>query len=122
MFNRVSVRLEATFQKIKGHLADYETVDGNIISIYTLTPEEFIIEKTNTYLKRKKIRDLWDIFFLLKLVRNNLAVKAHINRLIKKFSSPIDEQDLKTSILEGISPSAEEMMEYIKRKWEATNT
>ena len=29
VFNRVSVRLEATFQSIKGHLVDYETADGN---------------------------------------------------------------------------------------------
>ena len=61
--NRVHVRLEATFQKIHGHLTDYETLDGSIISIYSLTPEEFVKEKVPTYQKRRKIRDLYDIFF-----------------------------------------------------------
>ena len=69
----------------------------------------------------QKIRDLWDIFFLLKLVKNPSEIKSHINRLLKKYSTPIDEADLKTIILEGITPSAREMIEYIKR-WESTNT
>jgi len=115
--NRTSVRLEATFQKIDGVICDYEMVDGNIISIYGLTPESFLAEKSNTYLKRFKVRDLWDVFFLLKNIQNPKDMKE-IQNLINNYKKPIDEQDLKTIILEGIVPSAEEMINYIKRKWE----
>jgi|SRR3989338_1855871 len=115
--DRISVRLEATFQKILGVLCDYEMSDGNFISIYSLTPEQFLVEKVNTYLKRFKVRDLWDIFFLLKNIENPGKIKE-IEKLIKNYKKPIDEENLKVILLEGVVPSAREMIDYIKRKWE----
>ena len=115
--DRVSVRLEATFQKIQGVICDYELSDGNINSIYSLTPEQFLVEKVNTYLKRLKVRDLWDIFFLLKKIENPQEIKE-LGLLIKNYKSPIDEVNLKIILLEGIIPSAKEMYEYIRNKWE----
>lgn len=116
-FERTSVRLEATFQRIPSVICDYEMSDGNFISIYSLTPEDFITEKARTYLKRFKIRDLWDIFFLLKLAENVKKLKE-IEKLIKNYKRPIDEEDLKIILLDGIVPSSSEMIEYIRRKWE----
>jgi len=116
-FDRILVRLEATFQKISGVICDYEMVDGNLISIYSLKIEDFLIEKANTYLKRFKIRDLWDIFFLIKNVQSINKIKE-IENLIKNYKKPVDEENLRIIILEGIVPSAEEMIEYIKKKWE----
>ena len=110
-------RLEATFQKISGVICDYEMSDGNFISIYSLTPEQFLVEKVNTYLKRFKVRDLWDIFFLLKNIENPGKIKE-IEKLIKNYKKPIDEENLKVILLEGVVPSAREMIDYIKRKWE----
>src|SRR3989338_8323712 len=74
-FERISVRLEAIFHKISGVICDYEMSDGNIISIYSLTPKSFLVEKSNTYLKRFKVRDLWDVFFLLKMVNDTSSIK-----------------------------------------------
>ncbi len=119
---RVAVRLEATYQKVKRNLQEYETVDGRKISIYTLTPEEFIIEKVATYLKRFKIRDLYDIFFLLKDVSHLELIKTELSQLIHSYKPPVDSADLKAIILDGLVPSAEEMLNYIKRKWESANT
>ena len=115
--NRLLVRLEATFQKISGIICDYEMSDGNIISIYSLTPESFLVEKSSAYLKRFKVRDLWDVFFLLKIVEDPRAIKE-IGNLIKNYKRPLDEGDLRVILLEGIVPSANEMIDYIKRKWE----
>ncbi|MBU3907421.1 MAG: nucleotidyl transferase AbiEii/AbiGii toxin family protein [Nanoarchaeota archaeon] len=115
--NGLSVSLEATFQRISGIICDYEMSDGNIISVYSLTPESFLVEKSKTYLKRFKVRDLWDVFFLLKIIDNPKEVKE-IGNLIKDYKKPLDEEDLKVILLEGIVPSADEMVEYIKRKWE----
>ncbi|MEK6812869.1 MAG: nucleotidyl transferase AbiEii/AbiGii toxin family protein [Nanoarchaeota archaeon] len=121
MWERITVRLKATFQSKKRSIADYELVNGNYISIYTLTPEEFIKEKIAAYLKRKKIRDLWDIFFLLPQVKEEKEIRRELKILIENFVPPIDEADLKAIILQGIVPSSREMMEYIKRKWERAN-
>lgn len=116
--NRTSVRLEATFQKVNSVICDYEMSDGNIFLIYSLTPESFVIEKTNTYLNRFKIRDLWDIFFLLSFIKGAKKI-SELGNLIKNYKIPIDEEDLKVILLEGIVPSAEEMINYIKQKWES---
>lgn len=116
--DRAAVRLEATYQKAQGHIVDYETADGNIIVVYSLTPEEFITEKVDTYLKRRKIRDLYDLFFLIKLVKDEKAIRPWIVKLIGSYQPPLDEEDLKAILLEGITPSSKEMMDYIKRNRE----
>ncbi|HIH31855.1 TPA: hypothetical protein HA235_04045 [Candidatus Woesearchaeota archaeon] len=121
VYNRVNVRLEAAFQRISGVIVDYEKIDGSIISVYGLTVEQLVKEKSFTYMKRRKVRDLWDVFFLLKLVKDREFIQNEIRLLIKKYAPPIDESDLKAIIIEGIIPSAKEMIEYIKRKWENPN-
>lgn len=115
--NRVFVSLEATFQKKESVICDYEMSDGNFISVYSLSIKDFVIEKSTTYLKRFKVRDLWDVFFLLKNVKDPQKIKE-IGVLIEKYKKPVDEGDLKTLLLEGVIPSAEDMVRYIKRKWE----
>lgn len=120
LYNRNSVRLEGTFQTKKGVLIDYKKVDETIISIYGLTPEQLIHEKILTYGKRKKVRDLYDIFFLLKYT-DFTAVKTEIKQLIDTYEPPFDETDLRTVIIEGLVPTAQDMIAYIKRKWENPN-
>ncbi len=115
-FNNTLVRFEAIFKKYKGILKEYETTESNFMTIYTLTPEEFIHEKVNAYSKRRKIRDLYDIFFLLRYIKNKNEVKKQINNLINNYKKPLDESDLKILILEGIVPSSDKMIEYI-RNW-----
>lgn len=112
--NDTEVRFEALFKKASGVLKDYETAEGNIIIVYTLTPEEFIDEKANTYLKRLKVRDLYDIFFLLRHVKNKEDVKKVLKKLVDGFRKPEDESDLKVLILEGIIPETDKMLNYIK--------
>jgi len=112
--NNATVRLEGVFKKVEGVLKEYETVDGNIVTVYTILPEEMIKEKIDAYLKRKKIRDIYDIFFLLRYIDKD-KVKRELKTLISKFKRPIDEKDLKPLIIDGIVPNTEEIMEYIKR-------
>lgn len=113
-FQRITVRLEALFKKVDGELMDYETAEGNLITIYTLLPETLLKEKINAYLKRKKIRDLYDIFFLLKKVEKK-KVKQQLRKLINNFTKPEDEKDLKALIIEGLVPSSKKMVNFIKR-------
>ncbi|MEM2193531.1 MAG: nucleotidyl transferase AbiEii/AbiGii toxin family protein [Candidatus Methanomethylicia archaeon] len=56
----VIVRFKATFKNFTVRL--FEMTDGISILVNTLTLEEVIIEKVSAYLKRRKIRDLYDIF------------------------------------------------------------
>ncbi len=113
--NSTIVRFESTFRIIKGTLKEYLTVDSNLIVVYTLTPEELIKGKVNAYLNRRKIRDIYDIFFLLRHIKNNKAVKNDLKKLINKFKPPIDPKELKVLILEGVVPTVEDMFNYIQR-------
>lgn len=106
------VRFEAVFKKVDGILKEYEKVEGNLITVYTLSAEELIVEKVDAYLNRRKIRDLYDIFFLLRYSKEGIT--SQLKKLIDYFVEPIDEKDLKLLILEGIVPTKDKMMQYIK--------
>jgi len=113
--NRIIVRFEALFRKsAPSILKEYEKSDGNLVTVYTLTPEEFIKEKVETYIKRRKIRDMYDIFFLLRFVEDKKKVTSYLDNFFRNYKEPLDEKDLKTIIIEGLIPSTQKMMEYIR--------
>jgi len=115
-FNASTVRFEALFKTIRSpFLKEYETSEGILINIFTLTSENLIEEKINTYLKRKKIRDLYDIFFLLRHAEKSAKLKEKLKVFVEKFSNPEDEQNLKTIIIIGVIPTVKNMMEHIER-------
>ena len=115
-FNDISVQFEALFKKTKNFiLKQYENSDGIFINVYTLSPEDLINEKADTYLKRKKIRDLYDIFFLLNYVSDKERVILSLKKLIKNFSKPEDEENLKAIIIIGVIPSSKDIIDYITR-------
>lgn len=117
-FNHTLVRFEALFKSVKGSLKEYETAEGNLLTVYSLAPEELVKEKVYAYLKRLKIRDLYDIFFLLRYVDSLDSVKMPLEKLLKNFKEPLDKKDLKVIILEGLVPTTEQMLSYIKRRFE----
>ncbi len=116
--NRVVVRFEALFKKHnESILKEYTKADGNLITVYTLNPEELLKEKACAYSKRRKIRDLYDVMFLLKYA-DKKHVQKEIKKLVREFEKPVDEKELKTLIIEGLVPDAEKMLDYIKRHME----
>jgi len=115
-FHGVETKFEATFQNKKPFFKKYETAESFFINVYTLTPEDLILEKVETYLKRKKIRDLYDIAFLINHVENKELVKSYLKKLIEKFEKPIDEENLANIIITGAVPSSDELFWEIK-KW-----
>ncbi len=115
-FNDISVQFEALFKKTKNFiLKQYENSDGIFINVYTLAPEDLINEKADTYLKRKKIRDLYDLFFLLNYVSDKEKIISSLKKLIKNFSKPEDEENLKAIIIIGVIPSSKDIIDYITR-------
>lgn len=115
IFHETSIRFEATFQIKKFIFKRYETSESFFINVYTLTPEDLIMEKVDAYLKRKKIRDLYDIFFLLNYVEKKDDVQKYLKRFIKNFTKPNDESNLGAIIISGATPHSEQLFEEIKR-------
>jgi len=115
VYQRIEVRIEIVFKKVKAILLDYECIDGRIIPIKGLAAEDLLEEKIEAFLDRKKMRDLYDIYFLLKFVKKNKEIEQKIDKIIKNFKKPEDEQEIKKLILFGYCPSSKEIIEYLKR-------
>lgn len=116
VYDGISIRFEATFQVKKSIFKKFETSESFFINVYTLTSEDLIVEKANTYLKRKRIRDLYDVYFLLNYIKRNSEVEATIRKLIKNFQKPIDEENLENIVISGAIPDYSQLFEGIK-KW-----
>ncbi|MEK6826078.1 MAG: nucleotidyl transferase AbiEii/AbiGii toxin family protein, partial [Nanoarchaeota archaeon] len=110
------IRFEATFQTKKSVFKRYETSESFFINIFTLSPENLIIEKISAYLKRRKIRDLYDIFFLLNYIEKIDNVKRDLNKLIKNYKKPFDEEALAEIIITGAVPDSQQLIESIKKQ------
>jgi len=111
----VAVRLEAVFKKVKAPvLRKFEMTDGTFILVNTLKPEEMLEEKIRTYFERRKVRDLYDVFFLTRIVEKQ-RVRGSVLKLVEKFTMPVDEKELKALIISGSIPKAEEMLESVRR-------
>lgn len=115
-FGRTMVRFEAVFKKTSSSLKEYETAEGNFITIYTLSPNALVKEKVAAYLSRFKIRDLYDIFFLLRHLDSSSLPREELKKLVGKFKKPVDEQELRVLILEGITPESGKMLAYISER------
>ncbi|MBI3033883.1 nucleotidyl transferase AbiEii/AbiGii toxin family protein [Candidatus Woesearchaeota archaeon] len=112
-FNRAQVRVEAIFTAKKGAiLKEYEQIDGNLMTVYTLSPEELLQEKIAACIKRKKARDLYDVFFLLRLVNSRPKGLAAVTAVQIE-----DEETLPAIILSGPIPTSQEMKRHITT-WE----
>ncbi len=114
-FGRQEVRLEALFKKVQGTLREYEAIEGNLLTVYSLSAEELIREKAAAYLSRRKVRDLYDVFFLLRHADSG-KVKPSLAALAEKHEMPVDAQELKVLIIEGAIPSPERMLAYIRER------
>ena len=115
LLNNTPTRFEATFQSKKPLFKKYETSESFFINVYTLSPEDLIIEKVETYLKRKKIRDLYDIYFLLSYVENKQLIGNYLKKLLENYEKPKDEENLASIIIVGLVPNANNLLVEIRR-------
>lgn len=116
-FREQTIRFEAILKNIKSYkTANFEMTDGTFIIVNTLKPEDIIQEKIDAYLKRRKIRDLYDVFFLLKLLEDKTKIKTPLKKILKEYQKPLDEKELKALLIVGAIPRTEDMLEEIK-KW-----
>lgn len=112
---RALVRVEVVFKRVDGELFDYECLDGRKIPVLGLPVKVLIREKIDAFLERKKVRDLYDVYFLLKFVERDEEVEEMIGKLIEKFEKPKDEDELEKVIIFGYAPKSTEILDYLKR-------
>lgn len=93
----------------------YETLAGGRMMVATLTPAGLVAEKASAYLDRRKVRDLYDIFFLLDLVEDRERVAKGLASFVGRYSPPEDGAQLKSIIVAGAVPTVDEMIEGVRR-------
>lgn len=115
-----SIELKVEIVKSKRKLnpvrANYERVDGSMLSILTLTPEDFILEKIAAYQSRRYIRDIYDIYQLIDRVFESKRIKEKLRKFIDSIENPINEGELQSIIISGLTPSFDYMVKYISGK------
>lgn len=108
---RVSLQIKTS--KKKGTLVSYEMTNGNRMEIYSLSPEELIIEKIEAYSDRLLIRDIYDIMILTRRVSEKKALAKKLGVFLKGIKKPRDEGVLKDLVYSGVIPSFNDMVEYL---------
>lgn len=110
----VEVRFEANFnKKVKNIVKNFEKTNGAFAAVLTLSPDELIVEKMNAYRSRKFIRDIYDVFHLVKYVEN-AKLLAEVRKFAETIGLPIDEKNLKILIYTGLAPTFGQMVENLR--------
>ncbi|HIH60916.1 MAG TPA: nucleotidyl transferase AbiEii/AbiGii toxin family protein [Ferroplasma sp.] len=94
---------------------EYELIDGNTLNVLSLSPENLIIEKIAAYKNRRFIRDLYDIYILIKHVKDRELIKSDLSNFLNHLEKPVDEDVLKTIVYLGLPPSYNKIVEYIRQ-------
>jgi len=112
----LSVRFEASFRDVRRVVVkSYEMVDGSFTAVRTLRPEALLAEKAAAYLSRKKVRDLYDVFFLTHIAEASDDTGKTLRALKKSFQPPLDYGSLRALIMTGSVPTVSDMKEAIER-------
>ncbi len=115
---KASIALEFAQKRImKSILATYIKTDGSQIDIFSLSPEAILSEKIEAYNSRRAIKDLYDIFILAHTVKLS-ETRSKIIKFMSEIKQPADENTLKYLIYNGPIPDTNELIEYIKRRYE----
>lgn len=102
------------FKKIpKPITKGFEKANATLINVQTLSPEDFISEKVNTYASRRYIRDLYDIYHLINYVKDKKKVAGKLKKFLKNIKPPRNNGELEKLIYRGAPPSFKEMVKYI---------
>ncbi|MEM4374826.1 MAG: nucleotidyl transferase AbiEii/AbiGii toxin family protein [Nitrososphaerota archaeon] len=110
------VRFEARIKKVdKFVVRPFELFDGSYILVRTLEPEDLVVEKVRAYLGRRRVRDLYDVFFLLQTQEVGGEAGEWLRRLVNGFRRPVDEDVLRTLVVSGVVPSVDDMLAVFER-------
>ncbi|MDG6903049.1 MAG: nucleotidyl transferase AbiEii/AbiGii toxin family protein [Nitrososphaerota archaeon] len=99
----------------------YETLDGGSMLVSALPPEELLQEKAAAYGDRRKVRDLYDVLFLLSRVEDVERARGAVGSLVDGYAPPVDGAELKALVLAGAAPTPAEMLEALER-WARRST
>lgn len=120
-FSGATLSFEAVIKNVTGFVVKpFEASDGTFMNVYTLLPEDLVLEKIEAYKARKKSRDLYDIWFLLNLVENPAKISGRLSNFVEGIEEPSDYAALRALIIMGPAPTFRDLVGGI-RSWAKRN-
>ncbi|MFH0885425.1 MAG: nucleotidyl transferase AbiEii/AbiGii toxin family protein [Candidatus Micrarchaeota archaeon] len=114
----VEVRVELNHSTSHaGAIKNYERMDGSIMTVLTLKPEELLLEKISAYRSRRLIRDIYDIFHLSSIAKESPELKGALRGFLHNLEPPLDEENLKAIVYSGAIPSFRQMAELLRSRF-----
>ena len=103
---------------VEGIISTYTNTDGSTIDIVSISPTEIALEKILAYKGRAEIRDIYDLYFIIKNVigRENVSqqLSGQLSNLLSKLQRPVDEGNLAKRVYSGRVPTFDEMAAELK--------
>ena len=94
---------------------EYVRADGTKMFINTLSEADFITEKIKAYNSRGYARDLYDIYHLLSSYgKPDNKINKKLGAFLKSIIPPKDEKQLKELVYEGVAPTFDTIINYIR--------
>ena len=109
------IRVEINKKLInKRVIAAYERMDGSFIDIYALGVDDLVREKMEAYNSRRFIRDLYDIYHLVRSFDISPDVKKEVRDFAEKVVLPVDESIIKSIVYSSVPPTFRTMVSYLR--------
>lgn len=116
--NEAQVRLEINFSATKNPVVrTYEKADGSLMDVLALSAEELMLEKIAAYKSRRLIRDIYDIYHLSRIAKEDGEVTNEMRMLLQNPPKPLDERNLRTIVYAGVVPSFAQMIEALRGRF-----
>ncbi len=113
--SRVKLEFGLPKGRIRPIAKNYERTDGTFTTVLTLSAEDFIVEKMDTYMSRRYMRDMYDIFHLAGMAEKSSGLRRKVCAFINSAQDPVNEDSLKAIVYSGAVPSYEDIVAEIKR-------
>lgn len=116
VYKKRTIKFGGLFKNIKQVVTkQYKLIDGTSIVVNTLSLIELLKEKIAAYLNRRKIRDLYDVYYLSDLVEEKSKIKLPLSKLLKSYKQPKNKKQLQSLIITGVAPNEKDIKKQIKR-------
>ncbi|MCI0503075.1 nucleotidyl transferase AbiEii/AbiGii toxin family protein [Candidatus Micrarchaeota archaeon] len=100
-----------------GAIRNYERMDGSLMTVLALNPQELLLEKISAYADRRLIRDIYDIFHLSSIADGSPGLQEEMRKFLHKLEPPLDEENLKAIVYSGAIPSFRQMVEQLRSRF-----
>jgi len=110
------IKFGGLFKKIsKDVTKQYKLVDGTSLVVNTLSPLDLLKEKVDAYLDRRKVRDLYDIYYLSGLIEEKEKIEELLPEFLENYKEPKNSHQLSSLIIAGATPDTKDMLKELRR-------